>query len=59
MCCKFCLFSACQPYELPCRDGRGCYLEKKKCDFYPDCLDSSDEEFCRGMFCLPDSNPIL
>ena len=35
-----------QAGQTPCIDGLGCYAQTQRCDFYPDCGDSSDELGC-------------
>ena len=34
----------------PCANGNGCFSQRQRCDFYPDCLDSTDELGCPEDF---------
>ena len=36
--------------RLPCANGNGCFTQRQRCDFYPDCLDSTDELGCPNDF---------
>lgn len=41
--CLFKYLGKCRPGEFECLDGSNCVPQSGLCDFFPDCIDQSDE----------------
>ena len=43
-------------HQSLCRDGKGCYTQRQRCDFKQDCLDGTDELGCPEEYFFDECN---